>query len=186
MKYTCIALLLLLTVRLHAQENFCAICSREAWAGDSVALNKFMTGCGVVDTVGYDSSGVAVTTNPVYKKVTMKLNSGKVLFSDEIFIVPDRMPQFVGGDEALLTFLSKNIHYPAKAGESKIQGTVFIQFIVEKDGAISHVQIKRSIDAELDAEAARVVKSLPKWKSGQHKGKAVRVQMALPVRFKLG
>ena len=174
--YACMA-----STYLFAQETFCAICSREAWAGDSVALNKFMSGCGVVDTVGYDSLNMPSTKNPVFKKVTMKLNSGKVLFTDDIFIVPDKMPEYVGGEKAILNFLKNNLKVPSRVNADNVQGTVYVQFIVERDGQTSHVSIKRSLQSDLDREAVRVVKQFPKWKPGMHKGKPVRVQMALPV-----
>lgn len=180
MMYVCLA-----SVSVYAQETFCAICSREAWAGDSAALNKFMSGCGVVDTVGYDSLNMPTDKNPVFKKVTMKLNSGKVLFTDDIYLVAETMPEFEGGEKAIIEYFKSHMKYPPIAREKKKSGTVFIQFIIEKDGSVSHTQVKRPIDSDLDAEALRVIRELPKWKPGMSKGKPVRVQMSLPVTFKL-
>ena len=182
--FFCIVLILCFQ-KIKAQETFCAICSREAWAGDSAALNKFMSSCGVVDTVGYDSLNIPSTKNPVFKKVTMKLNSGKILFTDDIFIVPDKMPEYVGGEKAILHFLKNNLKAPSGTAVDIIQGTVYVQLIVEKDGQTSHVTIKRSLQSDVDMEAVRVVKQFPKWKPGMYKGKPVRVQMALPVYIDL-
>ena len=81
--------------------------------------------------------------------------------------------------------ISKNIHYPQKAREKGIQGRVFIGFIVEKDGSISNVRNLRGVDSELDAEAIRVVESMPRWKPGMHRGEPVRVSYQIPIVFKL-
>jgi protein TonB len=165
------------------QEGYCAICSREAWAGDSVALNKFISGCGVIDTISYDSLHNQVKSNGEYQTITMKLNSGKVMFKDSIYFFADKMPEFKGGDVGLFQYLSKNIHYPA--GEKNVEGTVYISFIVEKDGSVKHTRIIRSIGERFDKEALQVINNMPKWQPGSKKGNAVRVQMNIPVRFAL-
>src|SRR6185436_4380638 len=101
------------SVNLSAQEEgYCSIFSREAWAGYLVALNKFMSGCGVIDTVSYDSLNRPVKTVGDYQAITMKLNSGKVMYRDSIYFVTDQMPEFNGGMEGLYKYLTKNIHYP--------------------------------------------------------------------------
>ena len=103
----------------------------------------------------------------------------------EIFTVVESMPAFPGGMGALMTYLAKNIKYPALAKESGIQGKVFINFVVEPDGSISHVKVLRGIGGGCDEEAVRVVKSMPKWKPGLQRGKPVRVSFNLPVKFTL-
>jgi TonB family protein len=169
---------------LLAQEGYCAICSREAWAGDSVALNKFMTGCGVIDTVGYDSlNRPANKSNVAYQKITMKLNSGKVMYSDSIYFVTDQMPEFKGGMKGLYEYLTKNIQYPKS--EKKITGTVYVKFIVERDGMVKNASLMRGIGEEYDKEALRVVKNMPAWAPGKKKEKPVRVQFNLPVKFSM-
>ena len=95
------------------------------------------------------------------------------------------MPEYPGGINKLMEYLSKNIEYPKAARESGIQGRVFVSFIVEKDGSISNVKVIRSIGGGCDEEAVRVVKAMPKWKPGKQRGKAVRVSYMLPVVFKL-
>jgi protein TonB len=95
------------------------------------------------------------------------------------------MPQFPGGDQALMSYLSKHINYPPMAAENNIQGKVILQFVVEKDGKVGEVKVARSVDKDLDREAVRVVKTLPKFTPGRQNGQAVRVWYTLPVTFKL-
>lgn len=97
----------------------------------------------------------------------------------------ENMPVFPGGQDALFSFLSKNINYPQLAMEMGVQGMVFVQFVVEKDGSVSNVILTRGRDALLDKEAMRVIKQLPNWKPGLQNGKPVRVRMSLPVNFVL-
>ena len=104
---------------------------------------------------------------------------------NEIYQIVEQMPEFPGGEAELFHYISKNIHYPQKAREKGIQGRVFIGFIVEKDGSISNVRNLRGVDSELDAEAIRVVESMPRWKPGMHRGEPVRVSYQIPIVFKL-
>ena len=99
--------------------------------------------------------------------------------------IPETMPYFPGGQELLLKYLAVNIKYPASAVKAKKQGRVIVTFIVQKDGSITHAKIARSIDPELDAEALRVVKGMPKWTPGTQLGKPVSVKYVLPVKFSL-
>jgi periplasmic protein TonB len=103
----------------------------------------------------------------------------------EIFTIVEKMPEFPGGDEARIKFLGENIKYPQMAKESGIQGTVYVTFVVEGNGAISNVKVLRGIGGGCDEEAIRVVKIMPKWKSGEQRGKPVRVQFNMPIRFTL-
>ena len=103
-----------------------------------------------------------------------------------IFVVVETMPEFPGGQAALFKYLSENVKYPVIAQENGIQGRVICQFVVNKDGAIVDVEVVRSGgDASLDKEAARVIKSMPKWNPGKQRGKPVRVKYTVPVNFKL-
>jgi protein TonB len=104
---------------------------------------------------------------------------------EEIFRSVEQMPQFPGGDAALMKYLSSHIQYPAMAAENNVQGKVILQFVVEKDGRVGEVKVARSVDKDLDKEAIRVVKSLPKFTPGRQNGQAVRVWYTLPVTFKL-
>ena len=103
----------------------------------------------------------------------------------EIFISVEQMPQFPGGDEALLKYLSSHINYPPMAAENNVQGRVVVQFVVDKTGKVGEVTVVRSVDKELDREAVRVCKSLPKFVPGRQNGQPVSVWYTLPVTFKL-
>ncbi|MBO6026108.1 MAG: energy transducer TonB [Bacteroidales bacterium] len=103
----------------------------------------------------------------------------------EIFTIVEEMPDFPGGLAKLTDYLGKNIKYPQMARESGIQGRVFVNFVIEPDGSVSNVNVMRSLGGGCDEEAIRVVKSMPKWKPGKQRGKAVRVSYILPVNFKL-
>ena len=101
----------------------------------------------------------------------------------EIFQVVENMPEFPAGN--VQVWIGKNVRYPALAQENGIQGKVYIQFVIEKDGSITDVKVLRGVDASLDKEAARVISSMPKWKPGKQRGKAVRVSYTLPINFQL-
>jgi len=103
----------------------------------------------------------------------------------EIFTVVESMPEFPGGTGALMKYLAEHIKYPALAKESGIQGRVFINFVVEPNGSISHVKVLRGIGGGCDEEAVKVVENMPKWKPGLQRGKPVRVSYNLPVKFTL-
>ena len=122
--------------------------------------------------------------NNVLKKV---INSFRVYSDedDEIYQIVDEMPSFPGGEAKLLEYISNNIHYPQAARENGIQGRVFVGFVVETDGSVSNVKLLQSIGGGCDEEAVRVIKSLPRWKSGKNHGKPVRVSYQIPISFKL-
>lgn len=101
----------------------------------------------------------------------------------EIFQVVENMPEFPGGN--VQKWIAKNVKYPVLAQENGIQGKVFVQFVIEKDGGITDVKVLRGVDASLDKEAVRVIQSMPKWKPGKQRGKAVRVSYTLPINFQL-
>jgi protein TonB len=103
----------------------------------------------------------------------------------EIFQIVEEMPAYPGGEQKLMEFIAKGIKYPQIARETGIQGRVFVGFVVEPDGSVSNVKVLRGIGGGCDEEAMRVVKSMPKWKPGKQRGKAVRVSYMLPVNFKL-
>ena len=103
----------------------------------------------------------------------------------EIFTVVEQQPGFPGGDIERIKFLQKNIKYPQMARESGIQGTVYVTFVVEPNGSISHVSILRGIGGGCDEEAIRVIESMPKWNPGKQRGKPVRVQFNMPIKFTL-
>ena len=103
----------------------------------------------------------------------------------KVFDVVEQMPEFPGGQAALLKWIGDNIKYPAIAEENGIQGRVVCTFVVERDGSVTDVQVARSIDPSLDKEAIRVLKKMPKWIPGKQNGSAVRVKYTVPVTFRL-
>lgn len=104
---------------------------------------------------------------------------------EEVFTHVEQMPKFPGGDAELYKFISNNLNYPAMAIENNVQGRVVVQFVVTKDGSIGNVKVVRSVDRDLDNEAIRVCKKLPKFIPGKQNGQPVNVWYTLPVTFKL-
>ena len=111
------------------------------------------------------------------------LNSPKT--DDTPFDVVEQMPEFPGGQEAMMKYLSESVKYPKEASKDGVQGRVVVQFVVEKDGSISEVEVVKKVNEHLDAEAVRVVNAMPKWKPGKQKGENVRVKYTLPISFRL-
>ena len=101
------------------------------------------------------------------------------------FTVVQKIPEFPGGWSAFMQWLTKNLKYPESAQRNKIQGTVIVTFIVNKDGSIASTKVSTSADPVLDAEALRVMKMMPKWKPGMDHNKICRTMIAVPVVFKL-
>lgn len=104
---------------------------------------------------------------------------------EKIFVVVENMPEFPGGELALRKYIASAIKYPTIAQENGIQGKVFVNFVVDRDGSISNAKIARGVDPSLDKEALRVVNTLPKWKPGMQRGKPVRVSYTVPISFQL-
>ncbi|RRD62483.1 energy transducer TonB [Tannerella forsythia] len=105
--------------------------------------------------------------------------------SQQIFMVVEEMPEFPGGQAALMSFIAKSIKYPVVAQENGIQGRVTCSFVVNKDGSIVDAEVVRGIDPSLDKEALRVINTMPKWKPGKQRGKPVRVKFTVPINFRL-
>ncbi|MBQ8115041.1 MAG: energy transducer TonB [Prevotella sp.] len=121
------------------------------------------------------------TCEHLSKQALEEKNRGK----DFVFDVVEKMPSFPGGYQALFDYLDKNIKYPAKAVKNKIQGRVIVQFTVDEKGRLSDIKVVKSVEPSLNAEAVRVVKSMPRWNPGMQNGKAVKVRYTLPVTFRL-
>jgi TonB family protein len=130
---------------------------------------------------------VKKTDETVYEISTKDITNVKIkkVDNDSIYQIVEVMPEFPGGTEKMMDYLSKNIKYPEAAKEKGISGRVFLSFVIEKDGAVSDVKVVKGIGKECDDEALRVVKAMPKWKPGLMKGKPVRVSYMLPIFFKL-
>lgn len=104
---------------------------------------------------------------------------------DVIFTVVEDQPSFPGGEEARIRYLQENLRYPQMAREAGIQGTVFVTFVVERDGSVTDVRVIRGIGGGCDEEAVRVVRNMPRWQPGRQRGQPVRVQFNMPIRFVL-
>lgn len=109
----------------------------------------------------------------------------EVVEDNTVFEFLEEMPEFPGGQAAMMKWLGENVKYPTIASENNIQGRVMVSFIVERDGSVSDVKILRGVDPSLDKEAMRLVSSMPKWKPGMQTGKPVRARFNIPVTFKL-
>lgn len=117
--------------------------------------------------------------------VNAQKNVSKNDESTRQYQVVEQMPEFPGGQKALLKFLENNVRYPTFASANKIQGRTVVSFVVEPDGSVDNVEVAKSSSSVLDEEAVRVVKKFPKWKPGMIDGKPVRVKYCVPVNFKL-
>ena len=143
----------------------------------------------VEEKIAESESTTEAISGPV-AQVTGPVATGPVVTEEasdegEIFQVVEQMPEFPGGMQALMAYLSKNIKYPSVAQDNGIQGRVFISFVVNKDGSIVDPEVIKSVDAALDKEAMRVIKAMPKWNPGKQRGKPVRVKYTVPVLFRL-
>jgi protein TonB len=146
----------------------------------------------VVDSVEEDVE--LATSDDIVTTTTNEEVTEEVVETEEViqeveevvnFYVIEEKPEFPGGEEALLKYIADNTKYPEIAKENNIQGKVFVEFVIQKDGSVGDVKILRGVDPYLDAEAVRVVKSLPKWSPGKQRGKAVKVSFQVPINFKL-
>lgn len=144
---------------------------------------------GVSDyAVGYDVAELslgAATKFYAAKVTNLQYELEDEAEAHEIFNVVETMPEFPGGEQALREFLAANLVYPQEAKEKKIEGRVFVTFVVEADGSISNIKVLRDIGGGCGDEAVRVIKLMPKWKPGAQRGKAVRTQFNLPIKFTL-
>lgn len=121
--------------------------------------------------------------NFTLEKVKVENKSEKI--ENEVFLVVEEMPEFIGGQEALGKFITENLVYPQQAAEDSIQGKVFIEFVINEEGELKDHKVLRGVHPILDEEALRVMKLSPKWKPGKQRGKTVSVKFTLPITFAL-
>ena len=119
------------------------------------------------------------------EEVEEEIQSLSASSSGQVYDIVEQMPSFPGGQSALFQYLSKNIQYPKLCEEHGIQGRVICSYIVEEDGSITDVQVRKSVHPSLDKEAVRVIQSMPKWNPGKENGLPVRVRYNLPITFSL-
>jgi len=127
----------------------------------------------------------AVKSTTETGEITAESSAPKKVFTGKVYEIVDQMPEYPGGLTALMNYLRVNIRYPATAQKAGIEGRVIVSFIVEPNGSVSNVEIVRSVDTDLDQEALRVVRQMPKWKAGKQDGNTVRVKFHLPIKFML-
>ena len=140
--------------------------------------------------VGYASDGQGTSSvehsdKKVVAVVDVPKTKKEVIQEEVIFQVVEEMPEFPGGMGEAMKFIGKNIKYPVVAQQAKIEGRVIVQFVVERDGSVSSVEIMRGVSPDLDAEAIRVVSMMPKWNPGKQRGRAVAVKYTMPIIFRL-
>ena len=151
----------------------------------ALALLAFANTKSVAAVVVNQQSKVTTTSRVVKANAEAQVTDESAPQSKKVYRSVDQMPQFPGGEAGLMRYLQSNINYPANAAKNNIGGHVILQFVVEKDGHIGEVKVVRSIDPEIDAEAVRVVKSLPDFIPGRLDGEPVAVWYTIPVSFKV-
>ena len=149
---------------------------------DEIASITVLKDQAAVDQYGEEARDgiLLVTTKKGVKDVFVPVEQ-----NPEFFDVVEQMPEFPGGAHALFEFLGKNIRYPEAAEKAGIQGRVIVTFVVMKDGSVDRAKVVKSVSPELDAEALRCVKSMPKWIPGKQNGEAVNVKYTIPLTFRL-
>lgn len=148
----------------------------EAVAALPVAALLLMVGCKPATTENVDAEEQVAVTEATVEPVLFDMDNAPEGFQP---------PEYPDGMEAFYKYLAENIQYPEQAKADGIQGRVLVRFVVMNDGSIVNVEVERGIGNGCDEEAVRVVKSMPKWKPAISDGKAVNVQYALPITFKL-
>lgn len=128
---------------------------------------------------------VVACSTPANEDEISKIVEPEIELIEDAYTVVEVMPEYPGGMDSLGAFLGRNIKYPASAKDAGITGTVFVNFIIEKDGSVGEVKALRGISEDCDNEAIRVVSLMPKWTPGKQHGKNVRVSFNLPIKFKL-
>ncbi|GAB3170263.1 energy transducer TonB [Telluribacter humicola] len=104
---------------------------------------------------------------------------------EKVYTEVDKSPEFPGGVQEMYKFLAQNIKYPADAARKKKQGKVVTTFVVGKDGTIRDINVESGVTREVDQEAVRVIKAMPKWVPGEHEGQRVAVQYTIPINFQM-
>ncbi len=118
--------------------------------------------------------------------IALQVGAQEKTEEDPVFYIVEEMPEYPGGEDAMKKFISENVKYPEEAQKKKIEGKVFVSFIVSENGKVKNAKVARSIDPLIDKEALRVINSMPEWTPGKQRGKKVNVQFTLPINFSLG
>jgi TonB family protein len=126
---------------------------------------------------------IILITTIVFSFCTSHVFSQNSTDENTIYVKVDKMPEFPGGQVALVKYLSKNIKYPTKYKKDKVNGRVFVSFVVDKTGKVGQAKVVKSLNEECDKEAIRVISMMPNWIPGEKDGSKVNVQFGLPVNF---
>lgn len=132
-------------------------------------------------------TSVSVYSQDKADKYTAFIKNGIEYKTDgkDTIIIVDPMPEFKGGKEKLVEYISNNVKYPKTSRKDKVEGKVLVSFIVAADGTIVEAKILKGVRHDLDNEALRVVRKMPKWEPGKQHGKAIQVSYTLPINFRL-
>lgn len=136
-------------------------------------------------TVSYAQVGTVDIQRPEDSLQIPELIENAPADSEKVFMYVEQMPEFPGGEAALMTYILKNVKYPEEAIKNHTQGKVWVTFVVAKDGSIRDARVLRELGNGCSDEALRVVKNMPKWEPGKQNGKAVNTQFTIPVNFAL-
>ncbi len=149
----------------------------------SFTISNYMTGNPYLGPISIADrpDRVKIIDFPILDTIT----GNRQTTAPEIYHVVEQMPQFPGGNAGMLKYIRENLRYPQAALENNVQGRVILQFVVDKDGKVTNVQILKGIDRLCDQEAVRVIESMPQWIPGKHNGVAVSVYYRVPVTFKI-
>lgn len=147
--------------------------------GESEQTVTVMAPDGTVRPVSQEELDAMKVSDENLEEVDVKISG------DEVFMIVEEMPEFPGGEEALVKFIAESTKYPEEAKNKGIQGKVFVQFVVNKEGNVEDVKLAKSIDPLLDEAAMNIVKSMPQWKPGRQRGKNVNVSFTIPINFQL-
>ncbi len=123
-----------------------------------------------------------VIDQPVFAQMELEIEEEE---AEEIFTIVEQQPEPEGGLSAFYSYVSQNLKYPRLAQRSNIQGRVYIQFVVEKDGSLTDINTMKGIGGGCDEEACRIIGNAPNWKPGKQRGRPVRVKMIIPIHFRL-
>jgi len=123
-----------------------------------------------------------IIDQPVFEEMQMEVQDEK---ADEIFTIVEQQPEPVGGFSAFYAYVSKNLKYPKQAERINIQGRVYLEFVVERDGSLTDIKVLKGIGGGCDEEACRIISAAPNWKPGKQRGRPVRVKMVMPILFRI-
>ncbi|MBB78823.1 MAG: hypothetical protein CL844_07460 [Crocinitomicaceae bacterium] len=135
----------------------------------------------IIEEENTEEEPVAAVTPPP----PVDMGEEEVVVESEIIDFPDVEASFPGGAAAMQKWIGENVQYPQTSIEMNEQGRVYLSFVVEKDGKISNIKIERGVSSDLDKEAKRLLRKMPKWLAGESSGRRVRTRCRLPINFTL-